>query len=462
MSVKRIIVKHRPIRSAFTLIEMMVALTIALVLTAVALPRVKEGLKQNVSTRTATMVKATFENARAQAIRTARPFGVVIHRASNDVDAANALNDPIVTAAQGANYCDRLSFVQMAFEYRGDIEGAGALFSNVGVRPSIICLQSQAGLLTAIALGYIRAQERPIAPGSLLSLGDVAAPFEVAIPPGQTVAIETYAALAGEPTDLDGNGVTNASDAGVRVWLRDRSPYTSSRSRFQTGDVLSFKFSTVPIASPMADVPLPGKAVIDLTCSGVGPEVSLFSPRAISDADGFTGTAVWDRPYQFGSTTDYEYRDVIVMFNGSGQLDSIYIDQYVANSGPDNSIESDDYIYAKIPIADPISLLVADVRNVVLPETMSVSPQRPAGITTTDVPTSYEPTSDITPNFGYLDNAWLTVSPLSGRVDLSPVANAFELTELTARHPEIATPTVGNMIQARLFDSRRLARGTVQ
>ena len=91
----------------------MVALTIALVLTAVALPKVKEGLKQNVSTRTATMVKATFENARAQAIRTGRPFGVRMHRAENAVepsagitDPAN-INDPTYNPSHGANYCNR-------------------------------------------------------------------------------------------------------------------------------------------------------------------------------------------------------------------------------------------------------------------------------------------------------------------------------------------------------------------
>jgi hypothetical protein len=441
---------------------MMVALTIALVLTAVALPRVKEGLKQNVSARTATMVKATFENARAQAIRTGRPFGVRMHRASNAVDPANSFNDPIVTAPQGANFCNRLSYVQMAFEYRGDIEGTSAYFSDAGVRPSIICLQSDTGLLTAIAKGNIQPADRPIVPGSLLSLGELVEPFEVAIAPGRPAAIEIYTALTGEPTDLNGDSVVNASDAGVRVWLRDRAPIVSSLSRFQTGDVLSFKFSTTPIASPMADVPLPGKAVIDFTCSGVGPNVSGFSPRAISDADGFTGTGVYDRPYAVGSTATYEYRDVIVMFNGNGQLDSVYLDQYVAGSGSNTTTESDDYVYVRVPVADPVSLLVADVRNVVLPESMSVFPQRPTGITTTDVPSTYEPTSDVKPNFNNTDNAWLTVSPLSGRVDLSPVASAFQLTDLSARHPELATPTVGSMIQARLFDSRRLARGTVR
>jgi prepilin-type N-terminal cleavage/methylation domain-containing protein len=467
-------------RNAFTLIEMMVALTIALVLTAVALPKVKEGLKQNVSTRTATMVKATFENARAQAIRSGRPFGVVMHRARNDVDAGNTLNDPIVTAVHGANYCNRLSFVQMAFEYRGDIEGAGGLFSNAGTRPSLICLQSEAGLLTAIANGNILPGDRPIAPGGLVSFGEVDGAYEVAVPPGRTAAIEIYSALAGEPSDLNSDGTVNAQDAGVRVWLRDRVPMSPAQTSFTTGDVAAFKFTTVPIASPMAEVPLPGKAVIDLTCSGVGPNVAAFSPRAISNADAMAGTSAYDRPYADDSTSGnpkFAYRDVVVMFDGSGQLDSVYIDQYVANSGPDNTTESDDYVYARIAIADPVSILVADVRGLVLPESISIFPQRPAPVTTASVPATYEPASDIEPNFQNTDNAWLTISPISGRVDLSSVAGAYLGADpppspatpapLLDRHPELKptalpAPTAADYIRARLFDSRRLARGTLQ
>jgi hypothetical protein len=450
-----------------------------LVLTVVALPRVKEGLKQNVSARTATMVKSVFENARAQAIRTGRPFGVRLHRSSNAVaqgtglNDPNALNDPVYSATQGANYCNRLSFVQMPFQYRGDFEGANAVFSAAGVAPSIICLQSNAGLITAIARNNILPDDVPINVGDLVELGDLGTAYEVTIPPGRPAAIEIFTRLPGEPAtldDLNGNGNPNEpADAGVRVWLKNRAPTTSALSRLQTGDPVSFRFNTSPAPSPMADVLLPGKAVIDLTSSGVGASAVAFSPRSISDANGITtvtGTPVHDRPYRRGSTTALEYRDVIIMFDGSGQLDSVYIDQYVANFGPDNSTESDDYVYRRIPIANPISLLIADVRGLVLPETISVFPERPAAVNTTDIPAAYEPRSDVNPNFVNTDNAWLTISPISGRIDLSGVAGPLKGTavgsDLVNAHPELTPtipPTAAGFIQARLFDSRRLARG---
>ena len=222
----------------------------------------------------------------------------------------------------------------------------------------------------------------------------------------------------------------------------------------------------------MAEVPLPGKAVIDLTASGAGPSVVAFSPRSISDGNGITGvsgTPVLDRPYARGNISGYEYRDVLIMFNGSGQLDSIYIDQYIANYGTDGTTQSDDYVYRRVPIANPVSVLIADVQGVVLPETISVYPERPPAVTTANVPVEYEPRPDVLPNFANTDNAWLTISPLSGRIDLSGVAGPFRGTavgsDLVNTHPELTPsipPTAADFIRARLFDSRRLARGTLQ
>ena len=64
----------------FTLIELLVALTIASALTVIALPTLKDSMRQNTLSRSASLVKGAFINARSQAIRTGRPFGVVVER----------------------------------------------------------------------------------------------------------------------------------------------------------------------------------------------------------------------------------------------------------------------------------------------------------------------------------------------------------------------------------------------
>jgi hypothetical protein len=41
------------------------------------------------------------------------------------------INDPLLLAAQGANYCKRLSFAEVAFDYRGDFEDATATLGSL-------------------------------------------------------------------------------------------------------------------------------------------------------------------------------------------------------------------------------------------------------------------------------------------------------------------------------------------
>ena len=107
----------------FTLIELLVALTIASVLTAIALPTLKESLRQNALSRSASLVKGAFINARAQAITTGRPFGLVIERRLNDLGSG----DPTTMDFVPANYATRLYYVQSPIEYRGDVETAIAI-----------------------------------------------------------------------------------------------------------------------------------------------------------------------------------------------------------------------------------------------------------------------------------------------------------------------------------------------
>ena len=452
------------IQLAFTVVEMLVALTIALTLTAVALPRVKESLKQNVAARAATMVKASFENARAQAIRTGRPFGIVLHRASNSLTPGDASDDPILNPVHGVNYCNRLSFVQTTFDYRGDAENVEALFSNAGLLQSIVVLQSDSGLLTAIAMDQIPEDEIPISVGSSLTFGELEQAFEVALPPGDSRAIVVYTPLAGEPSDLNNDGSFDAADAGVRVWVRPRSPRMMYETTFVTGDIEPFHIATRPVSAPLSEVVLPGKVIVDLNASGVGRTAISFSARSISDDDGQLETAAIDRPYSpeaVPSSLSYEYRDVIVMFDAAGQLDSVFIDVYMPNINTSPTL-SDNYVYTRIPIVATVDLLVSTVEDIVAPETIAIYPERPSSISTAEIADTFLPEPKVTPGFSNVNNVWLTVSPLSGDVKLSEIPEPYLSSELTDHHPELQAalgPSAVDFVRARLFDSRRLSRG---
>ena len=111
------------VRSAFTIIELLVALVIVSVLTIIALPSLKEAFRQDALARSASVVQSAFLNARAQAMRSGRPFGVVIQRLRNDVGGGAVSNLNLLTA----NYSTRLYFVQSPMEYQGDIPNASVI-----------------------------------------------------------------------------------------------------------------------------------------------------------------------------------------------------------------------------------------------------------------------------------------------------------------------------------------------
>ena len=141
---------HAETRTAFTLVEILVAMTIATVLTAIALPTVKEAFRQNVTGKSASLVKGAFINARAQALRTGRPFGLVIERQRRSVGAGT----PNQLIFSPANYATRLYYVQTPIAYRGDIQSAYAYpFRDLGVggAPRFFIPKVSAGLIFAAA-----------------------------------------------------------------------------------------------------------------------------------------------------------------------------------------------------------------------------------------------------------------------------------------------------------------------
>ena len=107
-------------KRAFTLVELLIALTIAAVLTAIALPTLKDSMRQNALSRSASVVKGAFINARNQAIRSGRPFGIVIERRRKRIG-SGPLSDLDFFAA---NYSTRMYYVQSSIEYRGDSNNA--------------------------------------------------------------------------------------------------------------------------------------------------------------------------------------------------------------------------------------------------------------------------------------------------------------------------------------------------
>ena len=156
----------------------------------------------------------------------------------------------------------------------------------------------------------------------------------------------------------------------------------------------------------------------------------------------------------------YGYRDVTIMFNASGQLDSVYIDQQITGN---------QYLYSKVAPLGTLSLLIGEIDGVVLPETIARYPGNRGALTTWPnppypvslVPAIYDRTERKRPNFANSDASWLSISPSSGKTVLGTVSAPFGVANEVLAHPELgASHGVDILIRDRLLDSRRLTRGS--
>lgn len=442
--------------TAFTLVELLVAITIAAVLTVIALPRVREGLQQNVASRTATLVKGTFENARAQAIRTGRPYGVRLHRVANTVSTGNQVNDPLLDATQGANYCKQLSYVQMAFEYRGDDENANIkYFPPTGGSTQTVDLRADSatsGLLYAIANGTVPVDQQAFSIGSTIRIGLDATPYVI-----ESIAPNTTS-LSDDPS---------SPVAGTSVVARLYYPMRPGSRNPPARQPLPYSIETRPVASPLAPVDLPGKVVLDLASSGTSQYATLFSPASIQ------GTATLPpvvRPAVTPAIPDYGFHDVIVMFSPTGLLDSIYVDVLVNPA-------TNAYAYGRVEPLGALSFLIGEVDGVVRPQTIGMYPFQRTGLngTAPAIAPAFTHLGRKRPNFANANSAWITVNPVSGKtilhavappldpLDIVPVLAPVDQSLERLAHPEYATNHAPEIIiRNRLLDSRRFVRGQSQ
>ncbi|MCA9138346.1 MAG: prepilin-type N-terminal cleavage/methylation domain-containing protein [Planctomycetales bacterium] len=486
----------------FTLVELLVALTIASVLTAIALPTLKDSMRQNSLSRSAAIVKGAFINARAQAIRTGRPFGVVIERRTHDIGsgAASGLNYTV------ANYSTRLYYVQSPMEYRGDYQEALAypVFedSNTGattdsVAPRLFVPRGSAGLLFAAAdssgtpLANATAAKTLLNIGTRFSVGQSGYVFEVTnleqITLSTTSSITSFGGSralyhpAIPPTDgtlvsfnyLDFSPrhastppfLVNVDPppSGTRTLpiAAGLSSYPAGISPFQATE---FKFRTNPVRAPLAPINMIGKTVIDLSVSGTSADPIAFNSQTIIDQ--FPASNI---PPLAANTP---LTDVIVMFAADGRMDGVYNGQRVVTTGPQIS----GFLFQRIDPSSTVSFNVGFIDGLV--DNIDDIARYPEMVTDTDfqinatdppLATPAPPsalTVNKTPNFANTDCAWVSIQPLSGNVTLENVASQTSLANLSAYYgfqPAPNNPFARNVARARVHQARRLTTsGAIQ
>lgn len=490
------------VTSGFTLVELLIALTIASVLTAIALPTLKDSMRQNSLSRSASVVKGAFINARAQAIRTGRPFGVVIERRSHEFGSGVASNLDFTLA----NYSTRLYYVQSPMEYRGDFQDALAypLFedSNTGstadaVVPRLFVPRGAAGLLYAAAdqsgtpLANATAAKTLLNIGTRFSVGSSGYVFEVTSL--EQISLSTTSSITnfGGSRSLYHPAIPPTVGTLVSLNYLDFSPRHASTppflvnvdpppsgtrtlpiaaglSSFPAGvspfQATEFKFRTNPVRAPLAPVNMIGKTVIDLSVSGTGADPIAFNAQSIID-EFPAGTIP-------ALAADTPINDVIVMFAADGRMDGIYSGQRIVTTGPQitgfqfERVDPSSTVSFNIGFVDGLVDNVDDIARYPeqVPDTdYQINPNDPT-LATPAPPTPL--TVNKTPNFANTDCAWISIHPLSGNITLENVASQPPLADLRAYYGFQAAPNnpfARNVARARVHQARRLtSSGAIQ
>jgi type II secretory pathway pseudopilin PulG len=107
-------------RAAFTLVELLVVVVIAIILMAVTLPTVKYQMEETKVREAARQVNAFFATAKAQATATGRYAGVWLN--------LERVGDP--TTALGVYQCTQLYLAEVPPPYAGDVQNARAVVRN--------------------------------------------------------------------------------------------------------------------------------------------------------------------------------------------------------------------------------------------------------------------------------------------------------------------------------------------
>lgn len=445
-------------RIAFTLVELMIAITIASVLTLIAVPTLKDSMRQNSLSRSASMVKGAFINARAQAIQTGRPYGVVIERRRNNLGSGAAADLNFL----GANYSTRLYYVQSPIEYRGDINESAAIpyfetpGSGASVIPRFFFPEAQAGLLASVARFNDSPARRLISRGTRFSVGESGYVFEIE---DMTYVGTTNAVLPGTPGTIVSFNYIGASPQSPIIPATLTAAATNSvfPNALPVGQPVPFKFRVNPIRAPLAPVNMIGRTVVDLSISGPSSDPLAFNAQEIIDADPSTTIPPL--------LPDVIMNDVVVMFAPDGRLDGVYVDQRQDNTVPEITgfipfrVDPSTTVAFNVGFVDGILDNIDDASrypDLIGTPDYQVTPDDPAaegGSTTVPLDVSK------VPNYANTDCAWISIQPLSGAIRLDTVASQPPAPVFNTYYGFSATPTARSVVRARVHQSRRLTTG---
>ncbi len=325
-----------------TLVELLVVMGVLSVLAAIALPNIRTMIKQQRLSRSSASVQAYIDGARAKAISTGQPYGIIIERlaTSNAVDRSQST---------------LLRYAYSPPAYNGDVPESAAIVLPSG---NLAFSPMHAATLVAAAQQRVAGNSEPVVrAGDLITIGSVGVTLPIMdirfataadfafdpayrnlmqspgfVPNNWPLAMPTTAQIQGWPVVVLDNGAAySPADRIVRV--------------LNPGTLTPFSVTRRPRASILPPLEMTEGTVIDLNYSGVGLGNALFSPVVIENDASSTSPAFFAADRNYGSVT--------IMFDPSGAVSQVRM----GTSAADGSIVA-------LDITSNVFLLVGRTGNV--------------------------------------------------------------------------------------------------
>lgn len=480
-------------RSGFTLIEILVSLSIIVIVTALGLPAVKDALQSNSTSRSADVVRGAFETARRMAMHKGLPCGVLIERRDplQSIRKDDRFSRSYLTDSNASNFSARLSYVQIPSQYPNST-GTGAtaypFYSLLGSQQNncnremkFFVKREEAELLYAAALEFARNANG--GKGGSRTPATLAARLikqgtKVEIKLGSETITQFIRTLEVSPNGLTPtevrefvptNLVPNASclpvvadpqlgqvqtGPGVIFTTNESLIPDVSRRRLGAQELagkiyepveISIQLDPIPLA--MAPVSLPGRNVIDLSVSGSRENSLLFNTQELLSTLSDQALQQLATPDGAGNRTPVLFHSVVVMFGENGALDSIYVDRW------NNTLRGFEWVRLTPPptlafLVGPSNAIqdnVDDLAN--FPSSLGAE----GGV--------YEPS--FVPNFVNSDCKWVHLNAQTGVANVSPSASqpTDGFLQQYFNWTKGNQPTNRQLAKQRIERSRRLVYG---
>lgn len=323
--------KARLLQSGLTLIELMVVLAVISVLAAIALPAVKNTLREQRVSRGASLLQSAIEEGRARSVLAGGGGGIIIDRVG-------------IETIAGRCESIRVRLASTPPSYGGDVGNAKVKMgvNMAGTAPSVDITDDIITLWFDPSASQIKRSATDIGNGTvptLINLGDKVQVGDVGLPMTivgidlGTIAKRTQAGLL--PSDI--------SDAIVTSWVRvtvDRPELNMDLTRF-IGQDMEFSITRTPRPVIALPIELPQGTSIDLTASGIGRFGNQFSPMAV-DGNYLDNTVA---PFAAGTR---DYQSIYILFGARGEVSRVLASQLVSGIPQ----------LAEIPITGDVHLLV--------------------------------------------------------------------------------------------------------